>query len=112
MWKKLKIENIGAIERCVAEFQVWSNNILPYGKMKIKIYERQNGTFLGYTDIRVIRKFDNMPEGAVGHGSSIEEALTDTINYFMQMVKEDYPENEYPNGLSEDNIQYSDFCDF
>lgn len=112
MWKNIKIDRIGAIEKCVAEFQIWANNVLPYGKMKIKIFEQQDGSFLGYTDVKIIRKFDNISEAAVGHGISEEEALTDTINYFMHMVKMDYPEDEYPNGLSESDIEYADYSDF
>lgn len=108
MWKDLKIDKIGAIEKCVAEFQVWANDILPYGKMKVKIYEQQDGLFLGYTDIRVIRKFDNSAEAAVGHGKSVEDALVDTINYFNQMVDSDYPES----GLTEADIEYVEHSDF
>lgn len=112
MWKDLKIGKIGAIEKCVAEFQVWANDILPYGKMKIKIYEHQNGVFLGYTDVKIIRKFDNYSEGAVGHGKSVEEALVDTIKYFIEMIEADYPESEYPNGLSAEDIEYVEYSDF
>lgn len=112
MWRDINIKYVGAIEKCVAEFQIWLHDILPYGKMKIKIYERQDHIFFGYTDVRVIRKFDNSPEGAVGHGKSIEEALVDTIKYFIQIVEEDYPKSEYPNGLSDSDIQYVDYSDF
>ena len=38
MWKDLKIDGVGAVEKCVAEFQVWMQPILPYGKMKVKIF--------------------------------------------------------------------------
>lgn len=112
MWKNIKMYKIGSIEKCVAEFQVWAQEILPYGKMKIRVYESQNGVFSGYTDVRIIRKFDNSPESAVGHGKTIEEALEDTINYFMEIIEEDYPSKEYPNGVPEENIVYSEFSDF
>lgn len=112
MWKNIKIDKIGAIEKCVAEFQVWANNVLPYGKMKIKIYEQQDGSFIGYSDVKIIRKFDNNSEAAVGHGTSVEAALKDTVNYFMQMVRMDYPEEVYPNGLLESYIEYVDYSDF
>lgn len=112
IWNELRLEDIECIEKCVAEFQIWSNRVLPYGKMKVKIYENQDGNYSGYTDIRIIRKFDNSPDGAVGHGDSIESALSDTVNYFMQMVKEDYPTDQFPDGLPEDCIEYSDFSDF
>lgn len=112
MWKDLKIDDVGAIEKCVAEFQVWMQLILPYGKMKIKVFENQDSLFIGYTDVKIIRKFDGSPEGAVGHGKTIDEALIDTIRYFMEIVKEDYPQEKYPEGLPEESIEYSDFNDF
>lgn len=46
-----KFKYVGTIEKSVAEFQIWLHDILPYGKMKIKIYERQDHMFFGYTDI-------------------------------------------------------------
>lgn len=49
--------------------------------MKIKIFESQDGKFYGYSDIKIIRKLNNTPEGAVGHGDLIESALEDTVNY-------------------------------
>lgn len=57
-------------------------------------------------------KFDNAPEGAVGHGKTIDEELIDTLNYFIEIVKENYPIEKYPNGLLEENIVYSEFSDF
>lgn len=112
MWKSIKMDHVRAIEKCAAEFEVWATRILPYAKMKVKIYEQQNGFFTGYTDVQVIRKFDNKPEGAVGHGKTVEEALEDTINNFLQIVESDYPKDQYPHGLSEENIEYIDFNDF
>ena len=64
------------------------------------------------SDVKIIRKFDNNSEAAVGHGISVEAALRDTVNYFMQMVRMDYPEEVYPNGLLESDIEYVDYSDF
>lgn len=107
MWKNIKIDNIGAIEKCVGEFQILAYDILPYGKMKIKVYQRQDGMYYGYTDLKVRRKFDNSPEGAIGYGSSVEEALEDTIKYFMEILDEDYSD-----GITEEDIEYSEYSDF
>lgn len=112
MWKKINIENVEKIERCVGEFNIWMHNILPYGKMKIKVYEDIDSTFTGCTDVKLKRKFDGEFEGAVGYGHSIEQALEDTVNWFQKMVEEDYPKDEYPNGLEEDFIECTDFADF
>lgn len=107
MWKNIKIDKIGAIEKCVGEFQILAYDILPYGKMKIKVYQRQDGMYYGYTDLKVKRKFDNSPEGAIGYGSSLEEALEDTIKYFMEILDEDYSD-----GITKEDIEYSEYSDF
>lgn len=107
MWHELKIENVGAIEKTVAEFTIWMVAILPYAKMKVKIYEDQSGNYTGMTDLRIKRKFDGSPESAIGHGDSIEAALEDTIRYFNKMLKIDGFDQ-----LSEDDIEYSEYSDF
>ena len=43
MMNDLKIDGIDAIEKCVGEFQIRAQGILPYGKMKVKIYENKDG---------------------------------------------------------------------
>ncbi len=111
MLKNNKIENIG-IEKCVAEFQIWLPDILPCEKMKIKIYEQRDHLFWGHTNVMLVRKFDNSPEGAGDWGDSIEKALINTINEFLKMVEEDYPRSQYPKGLSVSDIQYSEDSDF
>lgn len=107
MWHQLKLESVGKIERIVAEFTVWMVDILPYAKMKVKIYENQCGTYEGMTDLGIKRKFDGYPECALGCGGSIEEALENTIKNFNEMLKEDGLEE-----LKEDDIEYSAYSDF
>ncbi|MBG5919611.1 hypothetical protein ABN056_07435 [Providencia vermicola] len=50
MWHDLHITNVGRIRKTVAEFTVTMIPILPYSKMKVKIYESQSGNFTGMTD--------------------------------------------------------------
>ena len=112
MWHELKISQVEKIEKCVAEYQIWMHTVLPYGKLKIKIYEDQDKTYTGITDVRVRRKFDGEFEGGVGYGKSIEEALEDTIGWFLQVVDMDYPIADYPDGLTENDIEYVGYSDF
>lgn len=58
MWHELKIDKVEKIEKCVGEYQIWMHMILPHGKLRIKIYEDQDGTYTGFTDVRIRRKFD------------------------------------------------------
>ena len=112
MWNDLKFSKVEKIEKCIAEYQVWMLTLLPYGKVKIRIYEGQDRTYTGITDIHIRRKFDGGFEAAVGFGKSEEEALQDTIKYFIEIINEDYPSEEYPHGLSEQDIEYAECSDF
>ena len=68
--------------------------------------------FTGYTDVQIKTQFDGSFEGAVGFGENIDDALENTINNFMKIVKSDYPPEKYPDGLSEGDISYSAYTDF
>ncbi|EDM1357270.1 hypothetical protein CN032_09055 [Salmonella enterica subsp. enterica serovar Newport] len=107
MWQNIKIENVSKIEKTVAEFTVWMIGVLPYAKMKVKIFESNSGCYTGKTDLQIKRKFDGTPECAIGHGDTIEDSLENTIKYFNQMLKEDNLEK-----LTEDDIEYSEYSDF
>ncbi|WP_140921495.1 hypothetical protein [Limnobaculum xujianqingii] len=107
MWRKLQLENVGSIDKVVAEFIIWMIPLLPYAKMKIKVYESQSGLYTGRTDLQIKRKFDGCPEGAIGNGETVEEALENTINYFNKMLKDDGFDE-----LTEDDIEYSEYSDF
>lgn len=110
-WRK-KVEEVNKIEKLVSEYVIWMEGILPCEKMKIRIYEDQDGTFNGCTDVRIKRKFDGDFEGSVGFGPTEEEALRDTIDWFLKMINEDYPRKDYPNGLSDNHIEHIDYSEF
>jgi len=105
MWRNLKLDSV-EIEKLVAEFIVWMP-VLPYAKMKVKIYENQSGRFSGTTDLRIKRKFDSCPESALGTGNTIEETLKNTIKCFNDILKEDGFEE-----LTPEDIEYSEWSDF
>lgn len=69
-------------------------------------------TYTEITDVYIRRKFDRGFEGRVGYAKSIEEALEDIIGWFLQVVDMDYPITDYPNGLTENDIEYFDDFDF
>ncbi|CUH94300.1 hypothetical protein P22_0366 [Propionispora sp. 2/2-37] len=85
-WQKIKIDGVAFIEKCVAEFNVGELVKTPYSKFKVKIFERQNGTFIGFTNLQIKDK-DGCPYAGVGHGETIEKALEDTIRYFFEMLE-------------------------
>ena len=107
MFEQIEIDKVEKLEKLVGEYNVWMHTILPYGKMKVKIYQDQDSTYTGYTDIKIKRKIDGISEASIGYGKTQEEALKDTIRWFMQILKEDYI-----NGLTEKDIEYVDIYDF
>lgn len=106
-WKNIKIHGISSIEKCVAEFNIWDFEHIPYGKFKVKIYEDQKGIFHGYTNLAILN--DGIPDYCSGTGKSIEEALDDTVRYFMDQITE----HQKSNGeLSEEDFEWGDPSDF
>ena len=114
MWTdiKMRIDEVSDIARSVEEFFVWLQDILPYGKMKIKIIDRGMGFYEGYTDVQVIRKSDNCPEGAYAKGNTVEETLEKTVQKFLEIVATEYPEKKKNEVLSETSIRYIEYYNF
>lgn len=114
MWTDIKttIDEVSDIAKCMEEFTVWLQDILPYGKMKVKIIDKGEHYYEGYTDIQIISKCDNRPKGAYSRGNTIEEALENTIREFLRIVEEEYPNKNYRDGLPEEAIIYMDYPDF
>lgn len=86
-WKKIKVEGVAFIEKCVAEFNIGELLRTPHSKFKVKIFERQNGTYVGFTNLQ-IKDDDGCPFAAVGYGETIDKALEDTIKYFFEMLNQ------------------------
>lgn len=105
-WKNIVIKGISRIDKCVAEFDVWAIPYVPYAKFKVKVFEDCNGKFTGYTDLRLKNTIDGSPEGGIGYGHTIDEALEDTLKYFMDLFK------HYERELLEEDFEYSNPSDF
>lgn len=98
-WKDIKIDGIDQIEKCIGEFEItaldffenlYEGDILHYGSFKVKIYEGQNNAeFTGFTNLRLIDSLGlGGYEGGTGFGTTIEQALEDTIQNFMNNLTE------------------------
>ena len=103
-WKTINIQGIAFIEKCVAEFNVGELVKTPYSKFKVKIFEKKDGTFVGFTNLQ-LKDEDNIPYAGVGHGETIEAALEDTIKYFLNMINN-------KRDLSNDDFECVDSYDF
>lgn len=109
MWTgiKAKVEHVNYIERKIEEYIVWMPEILPCGKMKVKIMKSNSDFYSGTTSVCIIRKDDNRTEGAWGGGETIEEALENIIKNFLEIVYADYPKEEYPDGVPQEAIAFA-----
>ena len=103
-WNEVKIKNIADIEKLVAEFNVTELKLTPYGKFKVKIFEKSNGKFIGYTNI-MLKDEEGCPFSGVGYGEDISSTLKDTIEYFLKMLSE-------KENLIDDDFEFSDVSDF
>lgn len=108
-WKQIKIDGIVAIDRCVAEFNVIEMKYTPWYNFKVKIYEDAQGRFTGLTNLMLKDETeDKTPYAGVEHGNSISEALEDTINCFMEMIKS----REDKDSLDDSDFETADPYDF
>lgn len=103
-WKKLKMAKIAKIERVVAEFQVWSIEIFPYAKIKVKILEDSQGCYMGAPNMAAKSRRDGSPDWISGSGKSIAEALEDTIKLLLDSIAENgaVSENDFEWSAPED----------
>lgn len=90
------------VEKAVAEFNVWDNNV-PCAKYKVKVYEKPNGKYVAYTNLQ-IKDSEGVPYCGVGHGNDIDSALQDVILFFTNMYKERI--------LKDEDFCYMDPMDF
>lgn len=102
--KKVKIQGIAGIDKCVGEFEVWGVEKIPYPKFKVKVLELSNGRYEGHTDLEVI-DVDNDYYGAIMRGETIEEALEKTINYFIKLVSK-------VDNIDKSSFSYIDYSEF
>lgn len=103
MWEQ-KYQGIAKIEKLVAEYNIWELHIVPYAKFKIKIYESQEHTYSGYTNIHIADEAGDFC-CATGFGKTQEEALESTISDFFKLTAR-------KRVWEEQDFRYADCHDF
>jgi len=84
------------IARTVDVFQLGAPSVCPFAFFKIKVLERQDGSFLAVPN--VARLGDNgSPDWVGGLGDSAHEAVQDTIKGFVDSVGDsgELPDSEF-----------------
>ncbi len=104
-WKNIRIDGVAKIQKCVGEFLVYEIGRIPSTNFRVRVYEDQNGRFTGVTNLGIKSPLDGAPEFAAGSGKSVEEALEDTVKYFMSEL------NKRTN-LTEEDFEWADPDDF
>ena len=102
------MQGVIRIDRVVAEFHVWFDHSIPFAKMKIKVLERQKGDFLAVSNLAIRNLLSKESDWISGLGTSIEEALSDFLPRFFDLVAENTPNS----GLTESNFEWSATEDF
>lgn len=87
-WKDIKIKGIPMIEKVVGEYEIVEIEKTPWAKFRVKVFEKQDGSFVAITNLMYIDEtgFEN---AGYGIGKSEEEALEDAIINFMSKLPND-----------------------
>jgi hypothetical protein len=96
-WRSLRVDGLGPIQRVASVFQIgpplgW----LSFPSFKVKVLERVDGSFLGVLNVAV-RGHDGSPEWTSGLGATVEEALEDALNRFVETLcgRGDLPDESF-----------------
>lgn len=103
-WKEIKFEQIASVEKLVGEFYVMELKKTPYSRLRVKIVENQLGFFKGFTNVQIKDEAGYFFE-CVGFGNTVEDALYETIKYFIETLEEKEQWNE-------DDFDWIDSSDF
>lgn len=101
MWQDIKHSKIVSTEKLVGEYDIWVLEKSPYGKFKIKIFEKSTG---GYTNLQVRDERGGF-NCVVGRGETKEEALRNTIVECIRLFT-------WKSKWEKSDFQYSDPFDF
>jgi hypothetical protein len=107
-WSNIKMIGVARIDRVAAIFDVWSDGKLPFAKFKVKIVERSGDSFLGVPNVAIRNPQTGEPEYTSGLGKTVEDALADTLIYFVREVEQCTAQRE----LTEDDFVWSASEDF
>lgn len=84
-WQTIQLAGIQKIERVVAEFYVECGYI-PSRYFRVKVTQDAKGNYIGRLNISVKNSVNNTPEWITGLGDSVDAALEDAIQQFMQQL--------------------------
>lgn len=98
------------IARVVDVFQLGAPSPCPFAYFKIKVLERQNGSFLAVPNVARLGT-DGSPDWISGLGDSADAAMQDAIKCFVESVgdSDDLPDAEFewsdPTALAQRSLR-------
>ncbi len=115
-WKNINInipgtygvEKVG-IEKVVGEFYVMCMTYMPNCQFRVKIIQDSYGKYLGRVNVAIKNSKDESPEWVGATGESIDEALENSINEFINSIQSS---GRDLNNLTEEDFEWSAPEDF
>ncbi len=108
-WKNIEILEIQNIKQVVAEFYITCIKYVPNYQFKVKITEDVRGNYSGRINIAIKNLENNSPEWIGGSGVSIDEALENSLNEFINSIKSS---GKDLNNLIDEDFEWSATEDF
>ena len=102
-WKDVNLHGATFIERIVSVYQLGAPARLPIASFKIKVIERPGHGFLGVPNVAV-KQNDGSVDWVSGIGANEQEALDDTLKWFMGSFGD--------RVLGEEDLEWADPHDF
>lgn len=91
---KFTVEGLDVIvEKLAAEFNVWELKYSPYGKFKIKVFQKSQDNYVAYSNLMVKNRAGDF-DASIGYGDTVESALHDVIKCYKEQVS-DKPADEW-----------------
>lgn len=87
-WMDLKIDGVADIEKIIGEYDIGEILKTPWGKFRVKVYQKQDGTYDAITNLMYIDE-TGYERGGYGSGKTEEEALESCIKDFLSYLPED-----------------------
>ncbi len=81
-WRNVELSGASSLSRLSSEYEVIAPKVPQGGRFKIKVLERQDGTFAAFPNV-CLRAADGTPDGVAGLGATETEALEDALKWFM-----------------------------
>ena len=103
-WRNVELSGASSLSRLSSEYEVIAPKVPQGGRFKIKVLERQDGTFIAMPNV-CLRDPDGSPDWLAGKGDTDAEALENALRWFMaELAKRDQCQPE--------DFEWSDPVDF